>query len=493
VPPARRGRKLRVLSVASECVPFVKTGGLADVVGALPGALAPAGVAMRVLLPGYPSVRAALPRPRVVAEEDDLFGGPARLLSGKAPAGAGKLDLMVLDAPHLYDRPGTPYADPAGRDWPDNPARFAALCWTAARVARDAPGGWQPDVLHCHDWQAGLAPTYLRQMGGGPATVLTVHNIAFTGAADPGLMGALRLDAAGYTPEGFEFYGRISALKAGLVEATALTTVSPTYARELATPAFGMGLDGVIRARAGAMTGILNGIDEGLWNPVRDPALAAPYAPYDAPAGKAPNRAALIAETGLDPDAPGPLVVAVSRLTEQKGFDLLAEALPRLRARGGQLALLGAGTPEIEARFAALAAADPRVAVRLGYDEDFAHRLFAGGDAIVIPSRFEPCGLTQLYGLRYGTVPVVARTGGLADTVIEANHAARLAGTGTGLLHRPGDADDLAAALDRLCDLHADPAAWAATTAAAMAHPVGWGPSAAAYAGLYARLAAPAA
>jgi starch synthase len=473
---------MRVLSVASECVPFVKTGGLADVVGALPAALAAHGVDMRVLVPGYEPVIAALGPHATVAEEEDLFGGAARLLLGEAEG----LPLYVLDAPHLYDRAGGPYMAPDGRDWPDNPLRFAALSWVAAFVARAGAGGWRPQVLHCHDWQTGLAPTYLRQMGGGAASVLTVHNIAFPGNADAALMGTLRLDPAGYTPEGFEFYGRISLLKAGLVTADRLTTVSPTYARELATPQFGMGLDGVIRARGGAMRGILNGIDERLWNPRTDHRIAERY---DTPAGKGANRRALIAETGLDQSAPGPIVVAVSRLTEQKGFDLMAEALPALLSRGGQFALLGSGAPEIEQRFAALGAAHPRVSVRIGYDEDFAHRLMAGADAIAVPSRFEPCGLTQMYGLRYGTLPLVARTGGLADTVIEANHAARTVGAGTGFLVEPGSAASLAAGFGRLCDLWEDLAAWERVARAAMAHPVGWGPSAADYAALYGEIA----
>ncbi|MEM1429836.1 MAG: glycogen synthase GlgA [Pseudomonadota bacterium] len=471
---------MRVLSVASECVPFVKTGGLADVVGALPSALAAHGVDMRVLLPGYEPVIAALGKHRVVAEETDLFGGPARVLAGKAEG----LNLFVLDAPHLYDRPGTPYLDEQGLDWADNPRRFAALSWTAAYLARAGAGRWKPKVLHCHDWQAGLAPIYLRQMGGTAATIMTVHNIAFTGPADASQLAALRLDPAGYSPDGYEFYGRISALKAGLVAADRVTTVSPSYARELATPEFGMGLDGVIRARAADMRGILNGIDETVWNPAADAALAAPYTSYP---GKAPNRAAILSEYGLDPEGTGPFVVAVSRLTEQKGFDLLIDALPTLLEKGGQFALLGSGSADIEARFEALAA-HPRVAVRMGYDEPLAHRLIAGGDAIVVPSRFEPCGLTQLYGLRYGTLPLVARTGGLADTVIDANHAARLIGAGTGLLVEPGSLSALRGGLERLCALWSDRAAWESVAEAAMLFPVGWGPSAAAYSELYAEI-----
>ncbi|ROU00311.1 glycogen synthase GlgA [Histidinibacterium lentulum] len=464
---------MRVLSVASECAPLVKTGGLADVAGALPAALKAEGVEMRTMLPGYPAVMAALEGGEVVHEERDLMGGPARVLAGRA----GPLDLMVVEAPHLYAREGSIYLGPDGRDWPDNPARFAALSWAAAEVAR---ADWPADVVHCHDWQAGLAPYYLR--AGGPPSVLTIHNIAFHGNAAPEEIGPLRLDPSDFTPEGYEFWGRVSALKAGLVWADRLTTVSPTYAAELMRPEFGMGLDGVMRARAGDLTGILNGIDTGVWNPATDPLIER----YDSPGGKAPNKVALRRIMGL-PDAAGPLCVVVSRLTEQKGFDLLLEALPALLARGGQLALLGSGDPALERAFHA-AAEDRNVAVRIGYDEALAHRLIAGGDAILVPSRFEPCGLTQMMGLRYGTVPLVALTGGLADTVIDASPAALAAGAATGIQVHPVAAGPLAHGLGRLCDLWETPAVWAQVQGNAMAAPVGWERSAGAYAGLYAAL-----
>lgn len=470
---------MRVLSVASECAPLVKTGGLADVAGALPAALAREGVHMRTLLPGYPAVMAALSDAPEILRFDDLFGGWVRILAAQV---AG-LDLLVIDAPHLFGRPGNPYLGPDGRDWPDNPERFAALCWAGAHIGTHGAGDWHPQVLHGHDWQAGLVTEYLRQMGGHPATVLTIHNIAFTGTTDASRMHSLRLDPGRFQVDGYEFWGAISALKAGLMGADALTTVSPTYAQELMTPEFGMGLDGVIRHRREALTGILNGIDTDAWNPATDPAIQ----PYDHPAGKAANKAALQAELGL-PAAEGPLCVIVSRMTHQKGLDLMLQALPALLEHGGQLALLGSGDPGLEYAFNQMAAQDANVAVRIGYDEAMSHRMIAGGDAILVPSRFEPCGLTQMYGLRYGTVPVVALTGGLADTVINATPASLARGVATGIQFAPVTAEALGHALTQLCRLYREPDTWSRLTTNAMAQPVGWDQSARAYAALYSQL-----
>ena len=461
---------IKVLSVTSECAPLVKTGGLADVAGALPGALGPMGVEMRTLLPGYPAVMAATGKGKVVLEDADLFGGPARVIAAKA---AG-LELLVLDAPHLFARDGGLYSDAGGRDWPDNPERFAALSWVGAEIAGGAIKGWRPDVLHGHDWQAGLAPWYLRARHpkAGVGSVLTIHNIAFQGKAGVGKLAALRLRAADMTQDGVEFWGDISALKAGLVAADRITTVSPTYAGELLTPEFGMGMDGLLRSRAGVLSGILNGVDLAAWAP-----------PYKTPAGKKRFKAALRREMGL-PEAEGPLCVVVSRLTHQKGLDVLLDALPRLIDRGGQLALLGSGEKGLEEAFVR-AAGHPHVAVRLGYDEALARLLIEGGDAILVPSRFEPCGLTQMYGLRYGTLPLVAYTGGLVDTVIDATPAGLRAGVATGVQFHPVTADALSRALDRLCDLYARPDLWLSLQRNAMRHPVGWDQSAEEYVALY--------
>jgi starch synthase len=460
----------RVLSVTSECAPLVKTGGLADVAGALPGALAALGVEMRTLLPGYPGVMAPAGHGTTVLTEADLFGGPARVIATDA---AG-LDLMVLDAPHLFGRDGGPYTRSDGSDWPDNPERFAALSWVAAEIGGGALEHWQPDILHCHDWQAGFAPYYLRERHpqARAGTVMTIHNIAFQGIAPPDRLAALRLPPSGMTQDGFEFWGNISALKAGLIAADRITTVSPTYAGELLTPEFGMGMQGVLRARADVLSGILNGVDLEVW---------APH--YKSPAGKRRFKTALRRAMGL-PEADGPLCVVVSRLTHQKGLDLLLAALPRLIDEGGQLALLGSGDPALEAAFLE-AAGHPNVAVRIGYDEDLAHLLIEGGDAILVPSRFEPCGLTQLYGLRYGTIPLVSYTGGLADTVIDASPAGLRSGAATGLQVHPISADALSRGFDRLTALYRQPELWLRMQKNAMRAPVGWDQSAAEYKALY--------
>lgn len=474
---------MRVLFVASECHPLVKTGGLADVVGALPAALAGLGCDVRVLLPLYPQVAERAGPLRPVRTLPDLMGADAAVLAGSPDGGPA---VLCLDAPHLFARPGSPYLGPDGRDWPDNAARFAALSLAAAEIGRDGVEAWRPDVVHAHDWQAGLVPVYLRSRGGKrPATVFTIHNIAFQGLCDASALAALRLPAETFTWRGLEFHGRISFLKAGLVYADRLSTVSPTYARELRTPAFGMGLEGVLRERADAFAGILNGIDETVWDPARDPAIAAPY-DRRRPAAKARSRQVLQEALGLATAAGGPLFGVVSRLTRQKGIDLLLEAVSVLLDGGGQLAVLGTGEPALERALIETAARHPdRIAARIGFDDALAHRIQAGADALLVPSRFEPCGLTQMCALRYGTLPVVSRTGGLADTVIDANVAALATGVATGFQLSPIDADGLRFAIERACALYREPDRWKQVQRRAMAQPVGWAASAAQYVAMY--------
>ena len=473
---------MQVLSVASEAYPLVKTGGLADVAGALPTALRAEDVRMRTLLPGYLGVMEALSGPEILWRWDDLFGGPAHLVAGAARG----LDLLVLDAPHLFARLGNPYLGPDGRDWPDNALRFAALARVGAWIAQGLLPSWRPTCVHVHDWQAALVPAYLHYDGEAHgATVLTVHNLAFQGVFPPSLLPVLGLPPWSFTIDGVEYFGAISFLKAGLLFADRITTVSPTYAAEIRTPTDGMALDGLLRGRGGAVSGILNGIDTEVWNPATDPLLPARYDATDL-AARTRNRAELQFRFSLAEDAAAPLFAVISRLTLQKGMDLLLAALPVLLAEGGQLAVLGAGAAEIEQGFRAAAAAHPgRVGCFVGYDEGLAHLLQGGADALLVPSRFEPCGLTQLCALRYGAVPVVARVGGLADTVIDASPMALAAGAATGVQFAPVTAEMLEAGIRRAASLHRMPLAWQRLQRNGMATDVSWRDPARRYAALY--------
>jgi starch synthase len=474
---------ISVLSVVSELYPLIKTGGLADVAGALPGALAPLGVQVTSLMPAYPGLTGRLQDAREVMRFADLMGFPARLVGGRGPDGQA---LLLLDAPELYDRPGGPYADPAGRDWSDNPRRFAALCWVAREIGLGHTPLPAPDIVHSHDWQAGLAPAYLALSGEPrPKTVLTIHNLAFQGLCDPMLMDMLRLPWSSFSIEGVEYFGSVSFLKAGLYYADRLTTVSPTYAREIRTAEGGMGLGGLLASRAGDLVGIINGIDTGIWDPAADPLLPTGFTAQHL-SGKAKLKAALRQRLGLLQEAAGPLVVVVSRLSHQKGLDLVLACLPQLLEQDGQLAVLGTGDPVLEAGFIQAAQDHPgRVAFVGTYDENLAHLFQAGGDAILVPSRFEPCGLTQLCALRYGTLPVVARVGGLADTVIDANPAALATGVATGFTFAPPITTSLGEALWQMGQVWQDQPAWHAMQRNAMRSPVGWKTAAGHYLALY--------
>jgi starch synthase len=409
---------MRVLHVAAEVFPLVKTGGLADVVAALPLAQVEQGTDVRLLLPGYPAVLDAVQGARTIIDIGACFGAlRVRLLLARMPG--SKLPVYVIEAPYLYRRGGSPYQDSLGQEWADNLQRFALLGWVAAHLAGDdADPQWVPQVVHAHDWHAAMACAYIREHGATPAaTIYTVHNLAFQGLFQMHDWPMLGLGSHLMSPAGLEFHGQLSFMKAGLKCADRITTVSPTYAQEIATPEFGCGLDGVIRGRGAQVHGILNGIDPALWDPATDPAIATRY-DAERLAGKADCRRALQQELGLQSDDGALLLTVVSRLTSQKGLDLVLAALPELVQAGVQFAVQGTGEPALEAAFRMAQQAHPgRVHVHIGYDEARAHRLIAGADVIAVPSRFEPCGLTQMYGLRYGTVPVVRRVGGLADTV----------------------------------------------------------------------------
>jgi len=468
---------INTLSVTSECVPFIKTGGLADVAGALPKALKKNNILVRTLLPGYPDVLKKIKSLTTLRIIDNCFGGSAKLLAGIDH----ELDLLILDAPHLFDRDQGIYLDKNGEDWPDNTERFAALSCVAADIANGLIDEWRPDIVHCHDWQAGLTPYYMKINNSKARSIMTIHNIAFQGIAPVRKRRILGIPPKDFTPEGVEYYGNISTLKAGLIYADKITTVSPTYAQELMTKEFGMGMEGVLRYRKKDLMGILNGIDENIWSPEVDTEIIN----YKSPRGKNSNKTKLQKEFNL-PKAKGPLCVVVSRLSEQKGLDMLLEALPTLLSRDGQLILLGSGDSWLENEFKKLS--HPNVSVFIGYDEKLSHRMIAGADAILVPSRFEPCGLTQLYGLRYGTLPVVASTGGLADTVVSASPAAIASQVATGIQFNPITALALSQALLRLCDLYDQPKLWSKLQRNAMKQSVGWEDSALAYARLYKEL-----
>jgi starch synthase len=480
---------LSVLSVASEAVPRVKTGGLADVAGALPAAVAPHGVAMTTLLPGYPTVMAAIGKGRTLHRYDSLLGEPARLVAGNL----GEYPLIVLDAPGFFAREGSPYGDPSGKDWADNWRRYAALGRAAADLAGGAVKGRKFDLLHAHDWQAAMAPAYLRFAPVAKSkpvpSVMTIHNMAFQGHFGREIFGQLGLPRSAWSITGVEYHKGVGFLKAGMEAASAITTVSPTYAAEVRDAEFGMGLEGIIVSRGERVRGIVNGIDTGEWNPATDRALAANYSAKTLTRRRA-NKRALEAEFSLEP-GDSPLFIVVSRLTWQKGMDVLLEVIDHLVGIGGRLALLGSGDAALEQGLRAAALRHPgKIGLRIGYDEALAHRMQGGGDAILVPSRFEPCGLTQLYGLAYGCVPVVAHTGGLADTVIDANLAALSSGVATGVQFSGVNYSAIAAAISRTVALYHQPEVWQQVQRNGMKADFSWGRSGKAYADLYQQLLA---
>ena len=477
---------LPVLAVASEIYPVVKTGGLADVVGALPRALATEGIDVRTLVPGYPDVLRAVDEPSVIREFPALHGASARLLAARA----GDLRLFVLDAPQLFDRPGNPYVDSDGKLWPDNAQRFAALAQVAASIASEGAGDFTPRVVHAHDWQAGLAPAYLHFMRPPrPRSVMTIHNLAFQGLFPASVFASLGLPSDAFGIDGVEYYGDVGYLKAGIAFADAVTTVSTTYAAEIRTAEAGMGLDGLLRKRAAALFGIRNGIDDGVWDPAHDSHLAARYdvSTLDA---RSENKAFLQRRLALDADADAMLFCVISRLTAQKGSDLVLDALPALLHQGAQLAILGTGDADLERRFKDAADAHRgRVAVEIGFDESLARQMYGGSDALLMPSRFEPCGLAQMIAMRYGAVPVAARVGGLADTIVDANEMALAAEAGTGVLFAPVSVDMLAWAIERTCELWRLRVRWRAMQRRAMRSDFSWRGPARAYATLFRELA----
>ena len=467
---------MRVLFATSEIYPYVKTGGLGDVAGALPAALAEAGCDVRLLLPGFPAILAALQDAETVISFPVYFDAPdVRILRGIMPDG---VTAYVLDAPHFFQRGGI-YVDANGQDYADNHFRFAAFCRAAVDLAGFDPS-WQAEVIHGHDWQCGLIPAYLRLRPGNKVrSVLTIHNIAYQGLFPDWVTPMVGIPWDMFNPQGVEFYGKIGFLKAGLAYADIITTVSPSYAQEIQNSDQGCGLEGFLQSKAGQIAGILNGIDDTLWNPKSDPALDTNY---DAGSlSKRPqNKRALQREFGL-PETDAPLFGVVSRLGYHKGFDLLLESLPRLIEQGGQLVLLGSGEREMEEGFRDFSARfGDQVGVHIGYNETLAHRMQAGADVILMPSRSEPCGLVQMYAMRYGALPLVRKTGGLADTVLDAHYP-----TGTGFVFADPTAEALSTAIDNVFETWRSPDRWRSVQRNAMDLNFSWRRAAQHYYSLY--------
>ncbi|WP_286807183.1 MULTISPECIES: glycogen synthase GlgA [unclassified Marinimicrobium] len=477
---------MNILFLASEAFPLIKTGGLADVAGALPRALIKRGHSLRLVLPAYQSVLARLRSddkapPLSSRGQIELDGTPVKLWQTRLPG--TRVTVWLVDIPAFSEREGNPYVTPEGVDWPDNDQRFYTLCRAATELAMGRAGiNWKADLVHANDWQGGMVCQLLAREASAPATVFTIHNLAYHGLFDYQTMHRLGLEPWLWQPDFLEFYGQLSFIKAGLVFAQRLTTVSPSYAQEIQTPELGCGLDGLLRARQEVLSGIINGIDTQEWNPARDASLAAPYDRRRL-ARKADNKKALCTELGLA-DKPDTLLLGfIGRLVEQKGLDLLLATLPELLARGDvQIALLGSGVKAYEQAFAALAKDYPeQLSVTLGYNETLAHRIEAGVDVFLMPSLFEPCGLNQMYSLRYGTLPLVHAVGGLKDTVIDGDDPL----TVNGFCFEPATVDALRVALKRALALYQDPEAWQQRQRNAMSGDYSWDRSAAEYERIY--------
>jgi starch synthase len=475
---------MKVLFAASEAVPLAKTGGLADVAGSLPAALAALGVDVRVVLPAYRGTLEKLEAVQLLGELA-VRGQGFKVWAGHLPGST--LIHWLIDYPWLYARDGDPYHDPQHRPWSDNAWRYGCFSEAVSRLALgEASGGWKADVVHCHDWQTGLVPAWLRLRDPVPRCLFTIHNLAYGGVFPRAQFNALGLPPGWWNLDGLEFHGQMSMLKAGLVYSDAITTVSPTYAREIRTPAFGHGFEGLLEHLSPRLSGILNGIDDAIWNPVNDPLLVEPYSAATFRAGKRANRRAVQQTLGLAADDEAVLVGMVGRLTDQKGFDLVLEALPELLALPIQLAVLGTGDKRLETRLAAEARAAPgRIGLMLGFDEALAHRIEAASDLFLMPSRFEPCGLNQMYSQRYGTIPVVHRTGGLADTVVDATPRTLKAGTATGVVFNNADASGVVWGVTRGVELLRNEAARLALIHAGMSRDFSWAGAARQYLALY--------
>ncbi len=477
----------KVLFATSEAHPLMKTGGLADVSGALPVALHGLGLDIKLLIPGYPEVLSKCRDTKPFATLDNPFApGDVQLLESHLPDTDLPVLIVAYDA--FFNRPGGPYQTSAGSDWPDNALRFGLLSYVAAWLGSSGnTSAWQPDIVHCNDWQTGLAPAYLRFWQGRKArSILTIHNLAYQGVFGAEMLHALQLPPESFKLQGLEYYGQLSFLKAGLFYCDRITTVSPTYAQEIQHESLGFGMQGLLHERRGVLTGIINGIDNQEWNPEIDPHLDKPFTAlrlHD----KAQNKSALQQEVGLHVHAQAPLVAIISRMTYQKGSDVILGLMNDLVREGVQFVLLGSGDKALERAFRELALNHPgRISVTIGYDERLSHRIEASADIFLMPSRFEPCGLNQMYSQRYGTPPVAHATGGLADTIVDATPENIAAGLASGILFYDMHFHTVIAALRHAVHLYRhDPNVWRQIQLAGMAKDFSWQNSAQEYLKLY--------
>jgi starch synthase len=472
----------KILFVTSEAHPLIKTGGLADVSGSLPKALAELGQDVCLILPNYQAIKTSGDVRFLCSLRVD--NRDVSLLETQMPD--SQVKVWLVDYPEFYNRPGNPYLDELGEPWLDNADRFALFCRIAVEVAMDRAGlDWQPDIVHCNDWQSGLMPALLSLEPHHPASVFTIHNLAYQGLFPAESTQSLNLPGQLWHPEGLEFYNMLSFIKGGLVYADCITTVSPTYAQEIQTSAFGYGLEGLLRHRKDILSGILNGIDLEVWNPESDPVIPQNYRATSL-AEKQYNKSELQRHFALPVNNHIPLFGLIGRLVEQKGIDLIIDCLPDMLSMPMQLVLLGSGDKAFEQRLQNLAHVYPdQMAITLGYDESLAHLIEAGSDVFLMPSRFEPCGLNQMYSQRYGTLPIVRKTGGLADTVVDTLPETIADHTATGFVFNDANASSLLEAIKRAMMLYSDQKTWTKIQVNAMGTDFSWQHSAEQYLVLY--------
>jgi len=481
---------LRILFVTSEVFPLIKTGGLADVSGSLPAALQKLGVDVRILIPGYTAVLNKLTNLQEIASLEKLpVIHNATLMMGTIAD--TQVKVMVIKSASLYEREGGPYSDVNGQEWLDNPLRFGILSKIAAILssAETPIQDWKPDIVHCNDWQTGLTPACMKLNNTQAKSVISLHNMAFQGCYPPNWITSLELPSTNFTVEGFEYHGQLSFLKAGIFYADAITTVSPSYAKEIQTPEFGFGLEGLLSKRSNELKGILNGIDTDEWNPETDPHLVKTYSAAKL-VDKKKVKIALQQRLGLQIDENAPLLGVVSRLTHQKGLDMLVPIMQQLVEAGCQLALLGSGESTLEIAFRLLANNNPnKVSVTVGYNEPLSHQIMAGCDMFIMPSRFEPCGLNQFYGLAYGTPPIVNATGGLADSVIDTNIISFKNKTANGFVMSEASPASLLHCINQALNVfNNDAKAWQQIQKNGMSQNLSWDKSALEYLAVYEKL-----